>query len=564
MGKHRKSIRKTINSVTIIAIAIFFTVLFLHPVLKHFSIHLTSRADGVFISWTIYAVSIFLAQGKDIFQMPLYAPFENTLTYSDPFISTALLNIPLLFFTKNSVLMQNFHLLTGTIILYLSCYFLGKQLKFSNLASHFTAFFFTFSSIQMSYVVHLHTYLIAGLPLTFLFLLKWFESSKWQWLFLTVGAFLYQTLNSPMNGFFIFFALPPLLLQKNMLEHVKKNWVLVCYYSTFTLILLGIFFTPYFMTSQQFGYTRTIRDVAHFSFSLDRLFQIDLLFDFILLFLLWKTRIKTTNKLAKKQGSQFTIPTQKIALIIALVGIVLMLGPVLKMGDETVKVASFPIPLPYALFYYIIPGFKAFRASSRWIVLLNFGLALLFGYYANDSRLKQKFLYFSFGILLGSQLLFHFSKFEMYKIPTNIPEIYEVVQKLDQENLKELTLAEFPVFSWRMMPYAYLENDRLMYQAYHKKTLYNGVSGFTPPEREAQWDQFWQDFPNKSSYKLLKTAGVDLVLIHYDLYEDMNQSNFAYNSYRSPNSNELNEKIYKNKNFQLIDCKQDKCLYKLK
>lgn len=564
MGKHKKSVHKTINSVTIIAIAIFFTVLFLHPVLKNFSTHLTSRADGVFISWTIYTVSIFLAQGKDIFQMPLYAPFKNTLTYSDPFISTALLNIPLLFFTKNSVLIQNFHLLTGTIILYLSCYFLGKQLKFSNLASHFTAFFFTFSSIQMSYVVHLHTYLIAGLPLTFLFLLKWFESNKWQWLFLTVGAFLYQILNSVMNGFFIIFALLPFLLQKNMLEHTKKNWVLVCYYSIFTLILLGIFFTPYLMTSQQFGYTRTIRDAAHFAFSLNRLFQIDLLFDFILLFLLWKTKIKTTDKLAKKQGSQFTILTPKVALIIALVGIILMLGPVLKIHDETVKVIGFPIPLPYALFYYIIPGFKAFRASSRWIVLLNFGLALLFGYYTNNSRLKPKFLFFLFGILLGSQLLFHFSKFEMYKIPTNTPEIYKVVKKQDQENLKEVTLAEFPVFSWRMMPYAYLENDRLMYQAYHEKTLYNGVSGFTPPQRETQWDQLWQEFPNESTYALLKTAGVDLVLIHYDLYDDMNQSNFAYNGYRSPNSVELHTKINKDKNFRLIECKQNKCLYSLK
>ncbi len=538
-----------------ILVSVLFTTIFLHQILLNFSTHLTSRADGVFISWTIYTVSTFLAQGKNIFQMPLYAPFENTLTYSDPFISTALFNIPLLFFTKNSVAMQNFHILAGTIILYISCFFLGKQLKFSNLASHFTAFFFTFSSIQMSYAVHLHTYLIAGLPLTFLFLLKWFENSKWQWLLLTVGAFLYQILNSPMNGLFIIFALVPFLFQKEVLAHLKKQWFLVCYYSIFTLTILGIFFAPYFINSKQFGYTRTIRDTAHFAFSLNRLVQVDLLFDFILLFSLWKAR--------KKQSSLSTILTPKISAIIALTGIVLMLGPVLKINDQTFKILGYPIPLPYAIFYYVVPGFKAFRASSRWIVLLNFGLALLFGYYASNSRLKQKFLFFIFGILLGSQLLFHIAKFEIYKIPITTPEIYEVVKKQEQKNQNELVLAEFPVFSWRMMPYAYLENDRLMYQTYHEKILYNGVSGFTPPERETQWDLLWQEFPNEKSITLLKTAGVDLVLIHYDLYDEMFQSNFVYSEYRNPNSVELQKKVKKNQSFKLIECNQNKCLYQL-
>ncbi len=567
----KKSVSAVFTILFVIAIAIFFTTVFLYPVLQHFSTHLTSRADGIFISWTIYTVSTFLMQGKDIFQMPIYFPFKNTLTFSDPFISTAILNIPLLFFTKNSVEMQNFHLITGTIILYLSSYFLGKQLKFTNLSSHFTALFFTFSTIQMSYVVHLHTYLIAGLPLTFLFLLKWFENNKWQWLLLAICTFLYQTLNSPMNGFFIVFALVPFLFSKSKLAHIKKNWFLVCYYLLFSTIILGIVFFPYFSTSQQFGYTRTIRDTAHFAFSLERLFQIDLLLDFTLLFLLWRTRKKTLSNLKNKTNLLSVTVTPKIALVIALVGIVLMLGPVLKIHDQTFKILGIPLPLPYAVLYYIIPGFQAFRASSRWILLLNFGLTLLFGYYVNNSRLKQKFLYFFFGILLSTQLFFHFSKFELYKIPTKVPEIYEVVKTQSKKSVDssfkkndEVILAEFPVFSWRMMPYAYLENDRLLYQTYHGKTLYNGVSGFTPPERETQWDVLWQEFPSEKAITLLKTANVDFILVHYDLYEDMNQSNFEYNGYRSLNANEFNNRINKDKNFRLIECKENKCLYSLK
>lgn len=534
--------------------AIFFTIMFLYPVLFHFTTHLTSRADGVFISWTIYTVSTLLAEGKNIFDLPIYFPFANTLTYSDPFIPTAILTIPLLFFTKNIVAIHNFHLIFGAVLLYVSSYFIGKQLKFSNLASHFLAFFFTFSSIQTQYLVHLHTYLLAGIPLTLLFFLKWIENNQWYWLFFSLCVFILQTLNSPMSGFFVFFACIPFLLQKTTLTQIKKNMFMVSYYIFFACVVLALFFTPYFLTSQQFKYTRTIRDAAHFAFSLDRLFQPDLLLSFSLLFLLWKT----TKKTKKKTAGNLTIFTSATALFVACIGVVLMLGPVIKIHDETFKIFGIPIPLPYTILYYLVPGFKAFRASSRFIVLLNFGIALLFGNFVSESKLKQKFLYLLFGVLISTQFYFHFAQFELYQIPTEIPKIYDLVK----EQKKSTILAEFPVFSWRMMPFAYLENDRLLYQTYHGKILYNGVSGFTPPERESQWDLLWQEFPSEETIVLLKNAGVTLVLIHYDLYDEMYEKNFTYAAHTSKNSHELKQNI--GTRLDLIDCKQNACIYSIR
>ncbi len=67
-----------------------------------------------------------------------------------------------------------------------------------------------------------------------------------------------------------------------------------------------------------------------------------------------------------------------------------MLGPALKIHDQTIKIVGLPIPLPYGIAYYLIPGFQAFRASSRFIILLGFGLSLLIPCLLQNNRYLNK------------------------------------------------------------------------------------------------------------------------------------------------------------------------------
>lgn len=519
------------------------TILFLRPILTHFSTHLTSRADGVFISWTIYTISEYLYQGKNIFNLPHFYPFQNTLAYSDPFLSTALLTLPLLSFTNNIVAIHNFHLIAGTIVMYVAAYLLAQQLKYSKIGSHFAALIFTFSAIHLHYTVHLQSYLLTGIPLTFYFLLRWIDEKRWLWLALTFGAFLYQAVNSPMSGFFLIFSLIPLFVGGKIFKMIATNWKLVSYYSMLTAIALAIFYIPYFAVSQQFEYVRSIRDTAHFAHSINRLFELDLFVVYALLFVLWRT--KTTG-----------IKSKTHYYIIA-IGTILMLGPVLKLSSETVKIFNTPIPLPHALLYYVIPGFKAFRDSSRWILVMNFGLAMLTGQLVTLSKLRNWVKIVFFTLLCFMYYGFAIKNIQLYPIPNKIPQIYEVVQ-----NRPENVLAELPVLSWRMMPYAYLENDRLLYQTFHKKTLYNGVSGFTPPTKEKQWDWLWKEFPSKNSIEYLQNEDIELVIVHYWLYEKMFVDNFEYLNTKSPSTSLLKQKI--NNQLVLISCKQNSCLYRIR
>lgn len=238
-----------------------------------------------------------------------------------------------------------------------------------------------------------------------------------------------------------------------------------------------------------------------------------------------------------------------------------MLGPALKLNDQTFKIFGLPIPLPYALLYYLVPGFKAFRATSRWITVLNFGLSLLIGGLvgrtASSKKISPVVMTISSGLLCFFFWWENFQLLRLYPIPLTIPTIYETVRAQPA-----LVLAEFPVFSWRMHPYNALENDRLLTQAYHHKSMYNGVSGFTPPIREEHWDWLWQEFPSPATLDHLRNEGVELVLVHYDQYQLLHTTGYAYQHRQSPSPSDVRARLTQ-LGLSPVKCDQNKCLYLL-
>lgn len=517
--------------------------------------HLTSREDGIFIAWTINHVSHSLQTGADLFQVPTFYPFKNTLAYSDPFLTSGLMNIPLTWVTDNIVLMHNVHLLLGTILTFISMWLLGRQLFTSRWAAAFSALIFTFSSMHLHYLVHLHTYLVAGLPLTLYFLLRWAESKKSVFLFLSTIVFILQAINAPMTFFFMVSLIICLLIaDKTLRQMIRRNWLLVAMYGVLTLLTIGLVYWPYFQVSQEFKYTRSIRDAAHFAHSLNRMIEPELWLLYgavsgILFF-------RGNTPLEKKHLLIFP-------LLAVATGAVLMLGPALKVNDQTFKIFGWPMPLPYAVLYYVIPGFKAFRATSRWITVFNFGLSLWVGWAVAEYQLPtiSKYRHQALALIfLGLTTFFWFGNYhtiKVYPIPLEPPTIYQVLK-----NRPERVAAEFPVLSWRMQPYNYLENDRLLYQAYHQKVLYNGVSGFTPPIREERWEWLWREFPSPETIDHLKNEGVEVMIVHYDVYEEMSDQKYTYAEVPTLQPTAIRDSLRQLK-VEEIECLQDKCLYSL-
>lgn len=529
MTKLLKSPTSKIKSELILVVltATLLTFVFLWSIITHFTTHLTSHQDGLLIAWIINQVSQAIRTGNNIYQLPFFLPFENTLTFSDPFVSTALFNLPLSILNTDIVTTHNLHLVGGTIITFVSMYFLTKQITDSKIASLAAAIFFTFSSLHLHYLIHLHTYLIAGIPLGIFFLLKWQNSKKIIFFILWQLCFLYQTLNAPLTGFF-FITSSIFFLD---ISQFKLKEVAI---SLLTLLITLTFYWPYFQTSQNFAYTRTIRDAAHFAHSINRFWDLELLIIYGLTLLAWHTA-------AKRKNHKALWPS--IGLCIT--GAVLSLGPALKVDQDTFKIFSLPIPLPYAVLYYIVPGFKAFRASSRWIIVFNLGLSLLLGTELARSKLsvRHKLLI----LLFLTQFLYFYNvpKIKLFEIPTTIPAIYKTVTEQPQQNILEL-----PAYVWGQVPQVTEESNRLLYQTYHHKNLYNGYSGFTPPVRENDFLWLTNSLLDEKAIQHLQAAKIELVVVHL-------------NQYQYQTAEEVKQTLDARQSLELLRCAENICLYKI-
>src|SRR5258705_13660421 len=61
-------------------------------------------------------------------------------------------------------------------------------------------------------------------------------------------------------------------------------------------------------------------------------------------------------------------PVAKLPLLLAAAGFVLSFGPVPHVGGRVLW-----IPLPYALLYFVVPGFSSMRAPARFAALVALG-----------------------------------------------------------------------------------------------------------------------------------------------------------------------------------------------
>jgi len=527
--------------------SIILTIIFLSPMLNKLESHLYSDQDGLFIVWTIDQVSQRLITGENIYNLPILYNFANTLTFSDPYFSTAVFTIFLKIFTNNLILINNLHLILGTIMVFISMWLLTDFLFQSKTSAFLSALTFTFSGMHLGYLIHLHTYLIAGIPLSVLFFLKYLQKKQLRFIYFFTITFLYQVLNAPMTGFFLCFIIFFLGVNQEIRQKTLYQLKKIVSFVLLIGLISVIFYLPYFQSASELKSNRTIRDAAHFAVSFDQLVTPEIALAVVILLIL--------NHQQTKKGK--LLVTDLSLWLMVIFGLLMMLGPVLKIDNHTFKLLNLPIPLPYALFYYLLPGFKAFRATSRFIVLVNFGLSLLLGMKLAKSNLlvtSKVLLILAWGcFLLFSQK----DKYPLIEIETQMPEIYQLASTFVGQKMVEL-----PAYTWDIQPLVFQESLRLFYQTKHHLTLFNGTSGFVPTKREQDFYFLTTNFPNQESIIYLSNLGVRLVMIHFSQYDELKNNYPGFEKLN--NSGQLKQKIEEQLNLSLISCQQDDCLYLIK
>lgn len=534
----------------VLIIFVLLTLFVFWPMLTKLDSVTTSPTDGPLISWLVHHAAKSIQGEAQLLQPPFFYPFENTLTYSDPFLSSGLLAVVMGLIRPATTMLEqvNIQLLLGSVGYLIAVYWLIRVLGGGRAVAVLVATIGSFLPLRFLYVVHLHTYLIFCIPLGLTYLILYLRSPRWRYLLGLVVTYLFQLFNSPLSAYFYLTVMGLYLFSQKQLW--KKLLI------DRRLILLGLvlatisiwFYLPYWQQAMLFRSARTIRDTAHFSFSINRLFSWDVLGLLFLNGIFFVTSRK--SKLLLHQSLPW--------VIVALVGLFLMLGPVVKINDQTFKIFGLPIPLPYAVIYYLLPGINAFRSVTRWSVVASLGLVLWSAVVFQTSRIRPAVKLSLLAILALLSVVSARKFLPIFTIDVETPAIYRLAAQQP-----ESVMAIMPMFVWSMVPYEERETVRLFYQPDANKIYYNGASGFLPPSRADEIHLHYRSFPNDESISILKKNGAQLILVEYDQYQKMYDEGFEFGEQKARDPALIKFQLEKRNDIQLIQCSNNDCLYRI-
>lgn len=504
-------------------ISIFFFALSwvsLYPYLSASPAFVPDKWDGLLAGYTIRSVQDNLLALRSPFAGGIFYPHQNTLAFSDTFVSSALLTLPLRLFTHDPVIQLQVNLLLALWMTSLATFlfFLAvlheRSSKATLLALTFTILF-SWSQAHFHYLAHLHVF---GLQFAIVALashLFFLRTQNRKWLIGLVVGMVLQAWQSIFPVYVVMLVVGGTLWFPNYRDVYKRHWKhLLIALISFILLTIPVV-RVYAEFYQTYHSTRDIREVIHFS-----MIPADIVGKFAspvaylaiaVAFLSYlKKRLESpgsrillriklrkdkvwllvaaftgmTKRMSGNDSSRVTKMESRSKISVFLTGttiflFILCFGPALHIGTDTVKFSlsgrTLHVPLPYTLFYYLVPGFKAFRTPSRFF---PFVLLFALGWSARqliDRKISSRKIWTIavVTVLVTFALLPTSPSYEVPQV-TAYPTYVSWLKRRE-----ERVVLYLPMYDW-----VEIGNDhlRMLYTLEAGKQEINGQSGFYPPD----------------------------------------------------------------------------------
>jgi len=446
-------------------------VLFVYPSAFIYSKDtLPDRNDTRLIAYIIGQVQQNITDGQPLYYGTFFAPDNNTLTYSDPFITSAVMTLPFRALTTNPIQIFNIVFIIGFFLTVFSSFLLFDYLFKDPWITLLSVLLFNLSGFHLAYYPHIQMLLLWPLILSIYFFSRYLKENRSDYLFLFFAGVTLQMAESLFPAYLIFFSTVILyivtrLTQNKFINDLKFIFIEgIAFYIAWAFLLYP-YLELHFSLPEA---SRPIRDAAAFSLGIDQIFTMYHSWTVILLFLIsavWQilNPLRTTSYF------------QKAFTITFFFSLIMSLGPVLKIFGKNIRIFSLPIPLPYTLFYYLFPGFTGFRTPSRFIVLALLAAVILIGFWLKPlfEKLKTKTKLTLILIVFSSLLLEADFPLKAYPVNINMHPVYEQVRALPPDAI----ILELPIKLWTS-PDHEIESIRSLYSLSHGHRRYNGFSGF--------------------------------------------------------------------------------------
>ncbi len=480
-----------------------------------------------------------------VFDAPIFHPERHTLAYMDHLLGEALVSGPVAWMTGSLPAGYNALVLASFVASGWAAYRLARWLGGSRAGSFVCGFLYAFGAYRMSNLGNLNQLQTQFVPLALLFMLRFAATRRTRDL---AAAFTTLAVQSYFGWYYAFHVafLFAMVLACSMAFRWPTGsplpWRRLFMCAGLALLVMAPGALPYWQLHSTLpGFRRSLGKAAIYSADvvdylrssrenlMARLFHLprgDLAYapgivTVALAFVAWwRAR---AERLANVQLPVY--PLRRLDRAFAWIAggaFILSLGPILKIAGHTL-----PVPLPYAVFYYVIPGFAGMRAPGRFaeIVLLIGAVFAARGYDVLRERVPPAGRAALLAAVTAAMLV--------TALPTAIP----LIEYPDRSTMPAAWkwIARQPgAFAILELPMPSSEADeserdavRQIWALYHGKARADGVSGFASPAHEG-FRALMRSFPERLAVRAIAERGVRYVIVRYAEYVPEDAARIRY------------------------------------
>jgi len=247
----------------VVAFFVVLTAVMTYPQIMRMGSALRDPGDPLLNTWILAWDVHKLTQLEfvDFFDANIFHPLKRTLAYSEHLFPQALVAAPILLISGNPILAYNVVFFLAFVTSAIGMYLFARYITGSLYGSVLAGIVFAFSPFMFNHLSHLQVLCAGGIPLTFLFLEKFFAERRWRDVLLFALVFTVQILANGYYALFLslfvaIFIISELVRRKLFL--VVEIWRKLAVAGLVAGVLSGPFLYQYFMLQHETGFSRSL------------------------------------------------------------------------------------------------------------------------------------------------------------------------------------------------------------------------------------------------------------------------------------------------------------------
>ena len=499
------------------------TVVFTWPMAAR--LRIMDAGDSAFFAWEMaWEVHALATDPLRLSHAPIFNPLPHTLGFDEPILGTTLLSLPLWLLTDDAVLVMNVTRLLTFLVSALTAYLLARELECGEGPSLLAGAAFAFSPIRTDQLAHLSTLGTQWLPLTLLFMHRFFRTgvvrdALMAGLFFTLTAYA-----CGYHGLMGLAVLPPaaLVLLWGRWDRIRGAALAALAVAAALLPL----YVLHRVALKPLAYVRGAGETQFYSAALESFLATG---SWNFLYADVTAVFRTTNSNNLFPG--LMVPGLVVAAALLLywqrqrpsrdawaLAALAVTAALVALGPEVMLLGKPLVPGPFALLREAIPAFQMIRVPSRAGAFLALALVMLAAKAVAAFRLHP--------VALAAVAVLVLAETVIAPIPAPAwadvvdtrrppPPVYDWLAAQPGEPV----VVELPIQDIRGIfdrP-AYHESIYLVHQTRHWKPLANGYAGLEPAAYVDLRDKA-RRFPSEDSLAAFRQRGVRYVIVHKDGY----------------------------------------------